>query len=115
MIDINVNDFYKKISDEGAIYIDEFLNQEEIKICLNDFKFKSSFNTNNSFTNYYENQTFISQPFLKSKKMFEVISNTKFQDLYSKLLHNFTLRSSRYYETFKGGEGNFLWHHDENL
>lgn len=114
MIDINVNNFYKKISDEGAIYIDEFLNQEEIKICLNDFKFKSSFNTNNSFTNYYENQTFISQPFLKSKKMFEVISNTKFQDLYSKLLHNFTLRSSRYYETFKGGEGNsFLWHHDE--
>ena len=114
MIDLHVDNYFKQISDEGAIYIDKFLNNEEINTCLNDFKFKSSFNTNNSFTNYYENQTFISQPCLKSKKIFETISNNKLQDLYTKLLDNCTLRSSRYYETFKGGQGNsFLWHHDE--
>ena len=46
--------------------------------------------------------------------MIDCLQYNKLQDLYTKLLDNCTLRSSRYYETFKGGQGNsFLWHHDE--
>lgn len=114
MIEIDPIKYSEQLTSDGAIIINDFLNKEEITTCLEDFKFTSSFNNNNSFTNFYENQVFISQPFLRSKKMFDIISNDNFHKLYSRLLDNYTLRSSRYYETLKGGEGNsFLWHHDE--
>ena len=64
MLKIDVNNISEKILKDGAVYIGNLLDINEIETLLNDFKFKSIFNLNNSFTNNYENQKFITQPFL---------------------------------------------------
>ena len=106
---------FETIKNEGAIYFKDLLSKEDIEQLLNDFDHKNNFFVQNqNDISFFENQSIVTHPLLRSYRTLELLSNDILQNLLNKLLHKPRITSLRYYETYRGGKGNtFLWHHDE--
>ena len=93
---------FETIKNEGAIYFKDLLSKEDIEQLLNDFDHKNNFFVQNqNDISFFENQSIVTHPLLRSYRTLELLSNDILQNLLNKLLHKPRITSLRYYETYR--------------
>jgi hypothetical protein len=109
--EINHDEIYSSLKENGAWVSNGLIKKDYINKLLLDFPNTINFNGNNNGKVVYNNQKFVSQTFVHSHNIFDMMISEPIQKIFENSLGSCTIKSARYYETGRGGIS--MWHHDE--